>query len=111
MQDKTNRTLIAISFLLLLIGFFSSLNTLELRAEEPRRAVVAMEMYYSGDWIVPKIHGWNYYNKPPLFNWVVALHYTLFGTTTEWVVRLPSCLLYTSPSPRDLSTSRMPSSA
>ena len=24
---------------------------------------------------------------------------------------LPSCLLYTSPSPRDLSTSRMPSSA
>ena len=25
--------------------------------------------------------------------------------------KLPSCLLYTSPSPRDLSTSRMPSSA
>ena len=25
--------------------------------------------------------------------------------------RMPSCLLYTSPSPRDLSTSRMPSSA
>ena len=25
--------------------------------------------------------------------------------------RLPTCLLYTSPSPRDLSTSRMPSSA
>ena len=27
------------------------------------------------------------------------------------LVRLPPCLLYTSPSPRDLSTSRMPSSA
>ena len=27
------------------------------------------------------------------------------------VVRLRNCLLYTSPSPRDLSTSRMPSSA
>ena len=27
------------------------------------------------------------------------------------VFRLSSCLLYTSPSPRDLSTSRMPSSA
>ena len=26
-------------------------------------------------------------------------------------VEIPSCLLYTSPSPRDLSTSRMPSSA
>ena len=30
--------------------------------------------------------------------------------TIEEVVRL-TCLLYTSPSPRDLSTSRMPSSA
>ena len=36
----------------------------------------------------------------------------------EWVSKLPAerrmvrlCLLYTSPSPRDLSTSRMPSSA
>ena len=27
------------------------------------------------------------------------------------LVRIPDCLLYTSPSPRDLSTSRMPSSA
>ena len=32
------------------------------------------------------------------------------GTTAFIVARLP-CLLYTSPSPRDLSTSRMPSSA
>ena len=28
-----------------------------------------------------------------------------------WVTILEGCLLYTSPSPRDLSTSRMPSSA
>ena len=32
--------------------------------------------------------------------------------TGFWVVHIDSiCLLYTSPSPRDLSTSRMPSSA
>ena len=31
-----------------------------------------------------------------------------FGTTSPWS---SNCLLYTSPSPRDLSTSRMPSSA
>jgi len=30
------------------------------------------------------------------------------GEAVEWIV---ACLLYTSPSPRDLSTSRMPSSA
>ena len=30
---------------------------------------------------------------------------------SPWVGRAVGCLLYTSPSPRDLSTSRMPSSA
>ena len=30
---------------------------------------------------------------------------------SKWAVRALTCLLYTSPSPRDLSTSRMPSSA
>ena len=29
----------------------------------------------------------------------------------NWLGKMDSCLLYTSPSPRDLSTSRMPSSA
>ena len=31
--------------------------------------------------------------------------------TMPWGEQGPGCLLYTSPSPRDLSTSRMPSSA
>ena len=38
----------------------------------------------------------------------------LRNLSAEWEVdeqNLPICLLYTSPSPRDLSTSRMPSSA
>ena len=39
--------------------------------------------------------------------------FTLGGNAVEYVEKAPSytCLLYTSPSPRDLSTSRMPSSA
>ena len=44
---------------------------------------------------------------------------TVTGASTEsfesdiakWSVQVRACLLYTSPSPRDLSTSRMPSSA
>ena len=31
--------------------------------------------------------------------------------TRPWYVLIPSCLLYTSPSPRDMRRSRMPSSA
>ena len=34
-----------------------------------------------------------------------------YGTIDTWDTSLITCLLYTSPSPRDLSTSRMPSSA
>ena len=34
-----------------------------------------------------------------------------FASSADYVVRFQGCLLYTSPSPRDLSTSRMPSSA
>ena len=36
---------------------------------------------------------------------------SLMFFVTGWLNGLSSCLLYTSPSPRDLSTSRMPSSA
>ena len=34
-----------------------------------------------------------------------------FVKILKWLGEDPTCLLYTSPSPRDLSTSRMPSSA
>ena len=35
----------------------------------------------------------------------------LSDTQYEFVVEVKDCLLYTSPSPRDMSASRMPSSA
>lgn len=78
--------------LLLLVALFSGMQVLELRAEEPRRAVVAMEMVLSGQYVVPQIHGWTYYNKPPLFNWVLAFFFWLTGSFDEWVVRLPGVL-------------------
>ena len=39
------------------------------------------------------------------------LGYNLFSHRAEFDGKSWNCLLYTSPSPRDLSTSRMPSSA
>ena len=42
---------------------------------------------------------------------VLAEHDVTEERVMELMERLISCLLYTSPSPRDLSTSRMPSSA
>lgn len=84
--------LIGIALFLLVVGYFADLNGLSLRAEEPRRAVVAMETALGDSYIVPKIHGQPYYNKTPVFNWVIAGCYDLFGSMEEWVVRLPGVL-------------------
>jgi len=65
---------------------------MELRAEEPRRAVVAMEMMLGKNYIVPKIFAVNYYNKPPLFNWLLVLVFKVTGSFSEGWVRLPSIL-------------------
>lgn len=65
---------------------------MELRAEEPRRAIVSLEMLLTGEWIVPHINGWTYYNKPPFFNWIMAFFFWLFQSFDEWVVRFPALL-------------------
>jgi 4-amino-4-deoxy-L-arabinose transferase-like glycosyltransferase len=75
---------------LLLFGLFGALGVMDLRGEEPRRALVAWEMWQRSDWLVPTIQGWPYYNKPPLFNWILMALYELTGSAENWVVRLPS---------------------
>jgi len=40
--------------------------------EEPRRALISIEMITSGDYVVPRLLGEPYLNKPPLFNWLGA---------------------------------------
>ncbi len=80
--------------LLVLIALLGWNGVLELRAEEPRRAIVSMEMWLTGEYWVPRINGWSYYNKPPLFNWWMVLFFKLFGSCAEWVVRLPSLVAF-----------------
>lgn len=65
---------------------------MELRAEEPRRAAIAMEMVLGKNYLVPKIFGFDYYNKPPLFNWLLAWMFNASGSFSEVWVRLPSIL-------------------
>ncbi len=46
----------------------------------------------SGNYVVPTLLGENYYNKPPMFNWVLAGLMQITGSVSEWVVRLPGVL-------------------
>ncbi len=58
-------------------------------ADECRRALVPMEMCISGDFLTPTINGEVYLNKPPLFSWIIAASYAVFGEYSPFALRFP----------------------
>jgi 4-amino-4-deoxy-L-arabinose transferase-like glycosyltransferase len=77
---------------LVVLGLFLMMGVQPLFLEEPRRSFIAIEMLYNGNWWVPTQLGQLYYNKPPIFNWVLILSASLFGGFSEWTMRLPTVL-------------------
>lgn len=59
--------------------------------DEPTGAGVGRAMLASGDYIVPRLGGQPFLEKPPLYWWVQVAGYRLFGTH-DWTARLPSAL-------------------
>lgn len=86
-----NKYVLAGLFAIVLFLLVFRLDHLPLKFEEPRRALVATEMLTSGNFVTPKINGEFYYNKPPLFNWLIAGSFTIFGFN-DWAERLPTLL-------------------
>lgn len=68
------------------------LDNSPLNGTEALRAVPALEMLRTGDWIVPRLWGAPYLAKPPMFPWLLALASWISGSAAEWVFRLPSAL-------------------
>jgi len=60
--------------------------------DEGMHAATSKAMVLSGDWVTPQYNGKNFYDKPPLYNWLVALSFLVFGFT-EFAARLPAALL------------------
>jgi len=60
--------------------------------DEAMHASTSKDMVLSGDWVTPQYNGQNFYDKPPLFNWLVAISFLIFGFT-EFAARLPAALL------------------
>ncbi|MBL7645037.1 MAG: glycosyltransferase family 39 protein [Candidatus Hydrogenedentes bacterium] len=59
--------------------------------DEPRYAEVAREMGETG-YLVPRVNGEVYTEKPPLLFWSMAAFGALLDETNEWAARLPSIL-------------------
>lgn len=89
---KINKNGIALFlFCILLYGTFSGLIPL-LDPDEPVYGETAKEMLATGDWLSPRIYGDFWYDKPPLFYWLEAISFSVFGIST-WSARLPSVIL------------------
>jgi 4-amino-4-deoxy-L-arabinose transferase-like glycosyltransferase len=59
--------------------------------DEGRYVGVALEMLWSGDWLVPTLDTLPYFHKPPLFYWATAASLATFGIH-EWAARVPSLM-------------------
>ena len=76
-------------FVLYFPAFLINLGLSPFILDEATRANVAMEMIFRGNYIVPTINGEFYYNKPPLFNWILILFTRITGNYSEFSFRLP----------------------
>ncbi|MBV9392054.1 MAG: glycosyltransferase family 39 protein [Verrucomicrobia bacterium] len=94
MKIALPQTIAACAIVLLIWSglFLPGLGSVELRHEEPRRALPGLHMLQSGDWIVPRVGASPYLRKPPLLAWLIAASIKLAGDSSEFAVRLPSVL-------------------
>lgn len=89
------KTWIEISIILLIVGFtvFLNLGRLPLLdPDEPVYAETAREMIITDDFISPRIYGDFWYDKPPMYYWLTALTFKVFGQN-EFAARFPSAVL------------------
>lgn len=73
--------------------YLPGLGNTELKSEEPRRALPAIQMLETGNWLQPFIGARPYLRKPPFNNWAIAGSVMIQGGRwDEFSVRLPSVL-------------------
>jgi 4-amino-4-deoxy-L-arabinose transferase len=92
MEDVLSR-----KFKLLIPGFFLLFYILPLGfrpifiPDESRYAEIPREMIASGDWVVPRLDGIRYFEKPVLGYWLNAISIKMFGENA-FAVRFPSAM-------------------
>ena len=72
--------------------YLPGLGWLELRGEEGKRVMLAVQMLDRGNCLVPYLGARPYLNKTPLINWLLAASFRVSGIRNEWIARLPSAI-------------------
>lgn len=89
------KTWIEVIIIILVAGFimFFQLGELPLLdPDEPVYAQTAREMLATNDFVSPRIYGDFWYDKPPMYYWLVSGSFKIFGQN-EFTARFPSAAL------------------
>ncbi len=87
-RQVPTRLLVIFCLLLAVPAFLINIHLIAFIGDEAIRALVALEMKLSGNYVATTMHGAPYINKPPLFNWLLVLAGELWGGFGEWPSRL-----------------------
>ncbi|MBD2138932.1 glycosyltransferase family 39 protein [Anabaena sp. FACHB-1237] len=88
-----NKQLLSGLLIASLILWLTFLGNLPLRDwDEGTYAIVAREIYRTGNWFYPTLQGEPFLLKPPLMQWLIALCYQL-GGVQEFTTRVPGAFL------------------
>ncbi len=72
--------------------YLPSLGVPQVAFDEHKRILPAMTMLETGNWAMPELAGTDYFNKPPLINWMIASSFILTGGQSDFSARLPSVI-------------------
>ena len=90
----------AISLILLLLVcfflyFFAMGEYSLVDVDESRYIAIARDMINANDWLTLRLNGEFFFEKPPLYFWLINLSFLLFHKISEFTARFPIALLST----------------
>ncbi len=85
--------IILVLILFAIFLYFPFLGDREFQGEEGRRVITALQMLESKEYMIPHYFGKFYFNKPPLFNWVLAFFFYITKSCSEFTARAVSSLM------------------
>jgi 4-amino-4-deoxy-L-arabinose transferase-like glycosyltransferase len=89
-KTESNKYLVALICILAVPALLINLEIMPTLGDEATRALVALEFILRKNYIFSTINGEPYYNKPPLYNWLLVLLFNTSGRADEWILRLPA---------------------
>lgn len=89
-KTESNKYLVALTCILAVPALLINLDIMPTLGDEATRAMVALEFMLRKNYIFSTINGEPYYNKPPLYNWILVLLFNTSGRADEWILRLPA---------------------